>query len=43
VELIKQEQFKTVIVEVSTVEQTATVIVRVLVHVQLTAKLKGKK
>jgi len=33
VELINQEQFKTVIVEVSTVEQTATVTVRVHVIV----------
>jgi hypothetical protein len=30
-------------VEVSTVEQTATAIVRVHVNVQLTAKLKRKK
>jgi hypothetical protein len=37
VELINQEQFKTVIAEVSTVEQTVTVIVRVrvLVHVSV--------
>jgi len=41
VELINQEQFKTVIAEVSTVEQTVTVIVRVLVIA--TAEIKDIK